>query len=92
MSKELSEKNKYYNIVPRFNSVPELAALIALAIERKIYSARATQLELYDELAIQCKATVPLIDQESTWTFETSFDDNSSINMWSMLNSGYAIN
>ena len=25
------------------------------------------------------KATVPLIDQESTWTFETSFDDNSSI-------------
>ena len=79
LSKELSEKNKYYNIVPRFNSVPELAALIALAIERKIYSARATQLELYDELAIQCKATVPLIDQESTWTFENSFDDNSSI-------------
>lgn len=79
LSKELSEKNKYYNIVPRFDSVPEIAALIALATERKIYSARATQLELYDELAIQCKATVPLIDQESTWTFETSFDDNSSI-------------
>lgn len=79
LSKELSAKNKYHNIVPRFNSVPELAALIALAIERKIYSARATQLELYDELFIQCKAATPLIDQESTWSFETSSDDNSPI-------------
>lgn len=79
LSKELSEKNKYHNILPRFNSIPELAALIALAIERKIYSARATKLELYDELFIQCKATAPLIDQESTWTFETNFADNSPI-------------
>ena len=79
LSKELSEKNKYHNIVPRLNSVPELAALIALAIERKIYSARAIKLELYDELSLQCKVSAPLIDQESTWTFETSFDDNSPI-------------
>lgn len=79
LSKELSEKNKYHNIVPRLDSVPEVAALIALAIERKIYSTRATKLELYDELFMQCKASAPLIDQEATWTFETSFDDNSPI-------------
>lgn len=79
LSEELSEKNKYHNIVPRFNSIPELAALIALAIERKIFSTRATKLELYDELSMQCKATAPLIDQESTWTFESNFDDNSPI-------------
>ncbi len=79
LSKELSEKNKYHNTVPRFTSSLELAALIALAIERKIYSARAIKLELYDELAIQCKATTPLIDKESTWSFESNFDDNSSI-------------
>ena len=79
LSKDLSEKNKYHDIVPRFTSVPELASLIALAIERKIYSTRATQLELYDELALQCKVSTPLIDQESTWTFETNFDNNSPI-------------
>lgn len=79
LSKELTEKNKYYNIVPRFTSIPELAALIVLAIERKIYSTRAAKLDLHDELYIQCKASIPLIDQESTWTFETSIDDNSPI-------------
>ncbi len=79
LSKDLAEKNKYHNIKPKLKSIPELAALIALATERKIYSTRAAKLELYDELALQCKVTSPLIDQESTWTFESNFDDNSPI-------------
>lgn len=77
LSVNLSEKNKYKNIMPKFGSVSEIAALIALATERKIYSTRAVKLELYDELYTQFKATKPLIEQESTWTFETNSDDNS---------------
>lgn len=77
LSRALSEKNKYHDIVPHLRSEKDLAALIALAIERKIYSVRAARLELYDELFRQYKATAPLIEQETTWSFETSFDDNS---------------
>lgn len=79
LSKELSEKNKYHNVVPRFDTVEKIAALIALATERKIYSKRAVDMELYDELLLQYKSTTPLIDREPTWSFESSFGDNSSV-------------
>ncbi len=79
VSENLSEKNKYHQVTPRFNSIRELAALIALGIERKIYSNRATKLDFHVELELQQKATEPLIDCESTWSFEKDRDDNSPV-------------
>lgn len=79
LSHELSEKNRYNSINPRVQTVPELASLIALATEKKIYSTRAITLHLSDELFLQCKTCAPLIDRESTWSFESDFDDNATI-------------
>lgn len=76
ISNNLEQKSKYHNVSPRLRSVRELAALIALATERKIYSSKAAKLELDDELLLQCKVAEPLIDREPTWSFETSFSDN----------------
>lgn len=79
LSKNLAQKSKYHNTIPQLHSVRELAALISLATERKIYSSRAANLELYEELSLQRKVTAPLIDSESTWSFEKDFTDNSPI-------------
>lgn len=79
LSRDLSEKNRYTAISPRVQTIPELAALIALATEKKLYSTRAITLQVSDELFLQCKACAPLIDQESTWSFETDFNDNAPI-------------
>jgi len=79
VSKNLSEKNKYHQVSPRLQTIRELAALIALGIERKIYSSRAIKLDFHEELSLQQKATEPLIDCESTWSFEKNCTDNSPV-------------
>lgn len=87
ISDNLSENNKYNKIAPRIRTTQDLAALIALGIERKIYSSMATKLDLHQELLIQCKATEPLIDCEATWSFEKSHGDNSPVKY--VLNAEY---
>lgn len=78
-SERLAEKNKYHQVTPKLRSITQLASLIALGIERKLYSKRAIDLGLDEELLIQRKATEPLIDCESTWSFEKSCGDSSPV-------------
>lgn len=77
LSDGLKEKHKFTDIEPHLRNNRELAALIALGIERKIYTTHAIRLDLYDELYVECKIADPLIDFESTWMFERSNADNS---------------
>ena len=79
ISNNLIEKNKYHNTIPRLTTTKEIAALIALATELKIYSTRATELDIVEELFLQRKGAEPLLDAESTWSFEKSAGDNSPI-------------
>lgn len=73
----LREKNKFHKISPRLNGTREIAALIALATEKKLYSNRVVQLDILSEIESQQKSADPLIERESTWSFEKSLDDNS---------------
>lgn len=77
VSRNLDERNKFSKLNIRAKNTRELSALIALGIERKIYSSFATKLDLVHELYEECKAAAPLIDYESTWSFEKSNADNS---------------
>lgn len=77
ISDNLREKNKFYNITPRLRDIKEIAALIALATEKKLYSSRVIQLDILSEIESQQKATDPLIERESTWSFEKDDEDNS---------------
>lgn len=48
-----------------------------MATEKKLYSARVVQLDIASEIEYQQKATAPLIERESTWSFEKDDVDNS---------------
>lgn len=76
-SNALREKNKYTNIVPQVGDMRSVAVLISLAIEKKIYSTRVIQFDFLDQIELQKKRTTPLIDVETTWSFEKDFSDNS---------------
>lgn len=78
-SRNLSHKHKYDTILPRFRDVREIACLIALATERKVYSSKTVDLDLVSEMCAQQKNAVPLIEAESTWPYEMSASDNSSV-------------
>ena len=75
----LMEKNKYQNMIPQLNTTKEIATLIALATEQKLYSDRVTELDVVEEIVLQRKRCEPLIDIESAWSFEKSAGDNSPI-------------
>lgn len=75
----LIEKNKYQDTIPRLDMMKEIAALIALATEQKLYSDRVTELDIVEETVLQRKRCEPLIDIESSWSFEKSAGDNSPI-------------
>ena len=79
IGKRLEEDNKYQKIIPRLSTVKEIAALIALSTEKKIYSRQVIAFNLYEEMTLQVKIAQPLIDSEATWTFEKSIGDNSPI-------------
>ena len=79
IGESLEKNNKYHKIKPYEETVKEIAALIALGIERKVYSYRAVQFDIQEELIRQCKKSAPLIDCESTWSFEQSPADNSPL-------------
>lgn len=77
--KKLASKSKYDSIRPRMREISEISALIALATERKIYTSKVVNLDLSAEMLVQQKATSPLIETESTWSYERSASDNSLI-------------
>lgn len=87
ISNKLAQKNKYDKATPKCKSVQELASLIVLGIERKVYSSLASKLDLHQELLNQQKSTEPLIDCEATWSFEKSGRDNSPVKY--VLNAEY---
>ena len=79
MGEKLKASNKYQAIRPRFGTIKEIAVLVALATEKKIYSQELIALDLLSEMESQVVAARPLIDFESTWMFEISKGDNSPI-------------
>lgn len=87
ISNKLAEKSKYDKITPKCRSMQELASLIVLGIEKKVYSSLATKLDLHQELLTQQKVAEPLVDCEATWSFEKSRSDNSPIKY--ILNAEY---
>lgn len=78
-SHNLIQKNRFDRIAPHFTSERQIACLIALAIENKVYSSRAVELDLFPEIHEQERASKPLIEIESTWSFETAPSNNSPI-------------
>lgn len=78
-SKNISHKHKYEAITPKYKDTRDIACLIALATERKVYSSRVTELDLIGEMYDQQKTAFPLIDTESTWSFERSAAENSPL-------------
>ena len=77
IGKRLEEDSKYKRIKPKLNTVKEIAALIALATEKKVYSHQVIALDLFTEMSVQVKTAQPLIDAEATWSYEKSIGDNS---------------
>lgn len=77
ISDTLRVKNKFYALTPRLRDIKEIASLIAIATEKKLYSNRVVALDILSEIESQQKATAPLIERESTWSFEKNDEDNS---------------
>lgn len=78
-SHDLLQKNKFDRIIPHFANERQIACLIALAIENKVYSSRAVDLDLLPEIHEQERATKPLIEIENTQSFEITPSNNSPI-------------
>lgn len=77
ISDSLNEKSKYTSIIPKTDTQKQLAALIALATEHKIYSSRAVMFDIHNELELQKKISSPLIEIDATWSFERNVSNNS---------------
>ena len=58
-SKNISHKHKYDTITPKYKDTRDIACLIALATERKVYSSRVTELDLMGEMFNQQKKCIP---------------------------------
>ena len=72
----LESKHKYSNIRLSFDSLKEVASLIILAIEKKVYSTQVIKFDILSEIHNQYLKGRPLIDLERTWSFEASASDN----------------
>ena len=77
MARRNGESYKFQGITPLFTDYKYVAALIALATKRKVYSKDASILRLISEFETQCKHTAPLIEIEETYSYEISSRDNS---------------
>lgn len=78
-SHNLIQKNRFDKISPHFNNERQIACLLSLAIENKVYSSRVVELDLLPEIYEQELISRPLIEVESTWDFETTPSSNSPI-------------
>lgn len=72
----LESKHKYSNVRLSFKSLKEIASLIILAIEKKVYSTQVIKFDILAEIHNQYLKGKPLIDLERTWSFEASASDN----------------
>ena len=79
VSASLTEYNTYEQAQLCFSTTKQVAALIALATEKKIYTSKAITLDIIEELIQQKASASPMIDEESTWFFERSASNNSPI-------------
>lgn len=77
ISARLIQKSQFDSIVPRMQTVKEIACLIVLATMEKIYSKDLVILNLEEEFVLQKKKAFPLIEDEGTWDFEISTGNNS---------------
>lgn len=77
ISTRLIQKSKFDRIVPKMETVKEVACLVVLATKEKIYSEEVVILNLEEEFISQKKKAFPLIEDEGTWDFEISRGNNS---------------
>ena len=84
---KLRIKTKYNNYNPQLRTALDVAALIALATEKKIYANRAVELDILDQIRDQNLKLAPLVDSEVTWSYEKSTGDNSPLKY--VLNAEY---
>lgn len=84
---KLRIRTKYNNYKPQLRNPLDVAALIALATEKKIYANRAVELDILDQIRNQQLKLAPLVDTEVTWSYEKSTGDNSPLKY--VLNAEY---
>ncbi|MFR8712511.1 MAG: hypothetical protein ACLVEN_09840 [Anaerotignum lactatifermentans] len=77
ISTRLVQTNKFDRIVPKMQTVKEVACLIVLATMEKVYSKDVVILNLEEEFILQKREAFPLIEDEGTWNFEISIGNNS---------------
>ena len=87
ISRDLNEKNRYNSFSPKTDTIKQLVSIIALLTERKIYSSRAIMFDIHSELELQRKSVDPLIDLETTWSYERNSEDPSTLKY--VLNAEY---
>ena len=78
LGEQLQEEYKYQSILPVHETIKDLAVLIVLALQEKIYSYQGVQFDLLSEIASQEKAAYPLIEEQITFGFERDAKDNSN--------------
>lgn len=74
---KISTSNKFNKIQLLFDTEKQIATLIILAIEKKVYSSQILKFNILSEIYSQKSKAYPLIDLEETWNFEISASDNS---------------
>ena len=74
---KISTSNKFNKIQLLFDTEKQIATLIILAIEKKVYSSQVLKFNILSEIYNQKSRAYPLIDLEETWNFEISASDNS---------------
>ena len=79
ISERLIQKSQFDKIIPRMETVKDVACLIVLATMEKIYSKDVVILNLEEEFVLQKKSAFPLIEDEGTWDFERSTGNNSQM-------------
>lgn len=84
---KLRLRTKYNKFRPQLRNPLDVAALIALATEKKIYTNRAVELDILDQIRDQHLKLAPLVDTEVTWAYEKSTGDNSPLKY--VLNAEY---
>lgn len=71
--------NKFQNIKPEFREISQIAAMIILAIDKKIYLANAINFDIKHELEFAVKNSQRLISVEKTKLLEKNTLDTSAI-------------
>ena len=69
---KISTSNKFNKIQLLFDTEKQIATLIILAIEKKVYSSQILKFNILSEIYSQKSKAYPLIDLEETWNFEIS--------------------